>query len=124
MPAAASGHTSSTLAACVHGPHAKLSKVVARQHTMCAAVRTLQAGMYPEAAKAAVRVTDPNLTKHASNLLAVIAFEQDNLPGAERSASAGWDLVYTSTPHAAMGARPRAACRLAACCAGTTPTNS
>jgi hypothetical protein len=37
--------------------------------------------MYPEAAKAAVRVTDPNLTKHVSNLLAVIAFEQDNLPG-------------------------------------------
>lgn len=37
--------------------------------------------MYPEAAKAAVRVTDPNHTKHVSNLLAVIAFEQDNLPG-------------------------------------------
>jgi tetratricopeptide repeat protein 30 len=40
--------------------------------------------MYPEAAKAAVRVTDPTLTNHVSNLLAVLAFEQDNLPGCRR----------------------------------------
>lgn len=44
-------------------------------------VVSLQVGMHAEAAKAAVRVTDPNLTQHVNNLLAVIAFEQDNLPG-------------------------------------------
>lgn len=37
--------------------------------------------MYPEAAKAAIRINDPNLASHVSNLLAVIAFEQDNLAG-------------------------------------------
>lgn len=37
--------------------------------------------MYPEAAKAAVRVNDPAHAKHVGNLLAVIAFEQENLPG-------------------------------------------
>lgn len=47
-------------------------------HKLCV---VLQAGMYPEAAKAAVRVTDPIHTKHVGNLLAVIAFEQENLPG-------------------------------------------
>lgn len=41
--------------------------------------------MYAEAAKAAIRVTDANLTKHVSTLLAVIAFEQDNLPGGSAS---------------------------------------
>jgi hypothetical protein len=37
--------------------------------------------MYPEAAKAAVRVTDAALLSQVNTLLAVIAFEQDNLPG-------------------------------------------
>jgi hypothetical protein len=40
--------------------------------------------MYVEAVKAAVRVTDSNYTKDVGNLLAVIAFEQDNLPGEAR----------------------------------------
>lgn len=43
----------------------------------------MQAGMYPEAAKAAVRVVDRGLVKHVNTLLAVTAFEQDNLPGEE-----------------------------------------
>lgn len=56
--------------------------------------------MYPEAAKAAVRVTDPSHAKHVSNLLAVIAFEQDNLPGGRRCRSAAglnsYDVYYTA----------------------------
>lgn len=52
--------------------------------------------MYPEAAKAAVRVTDPTLTNHVSNLLAVLAFEQENLPGCRRQleqCAAGCEVV-------------------------------
>lgn len=41
----------------------------------------LQAGMYAEAARAAVRISDPELSKQVTTLLAVIAYEQDDLPG-------------------------------------------
>jgi hypothetical protein len=40
-----------------------------------------QAGMYPEAAKAAVRVSNPDMSKHVNLLLVVNAYEQDDLPG-------------------------------------------
>ncbi|KAF8056228.1 ttc30a [Scenedesmus sp. PABB004] len=43
-----------------------------------------KAGMFAEAARTAVRVTDPELARHVNTLLAVNAYQQDDLAGCSR----------------------------------------
>lgn len=52
-----------------------------RRCRMHAAYPVLQAGMYPEAARAAVRISNPDMASQVNTLLVVNAYEQDDLPG-------------------------------------------
>jgi hypothetical protein len=72
--------------------------------------------MFPEAAKAAVRVTDAGLQSQVNTLLAVTAFEQDNLPGEtvdgsmmRRHAAAGAGSPHGAPAHTCMRRLPAAA---------------